>query len=129
MIYHIVTEADFRAQFNGLAYVPSSLPDDGFVHCALAASVIPVADDYFAGAPGRVLLLEIDPARLVSQLRYEAAAPIAGGGATHLSSASQFPHVYGPINLEAITGVGVLVRSEDGYAWPRGFLPLDSLRS
>ena len=126
MIYHIVIESDFRAQLKGPVYLPEGLYDDGFVHCALEPSVIPVANDYYAGAPGRVLLLEIDPARLASEIRYEAAAPIPGGGSSHLVSASHFPHVYGSINKEAITGVGVLGRGVGGYEWPRGFIPLDS---
>jgi uncharacterized protein (DUF952 family) len=126
MIYHIVIESDFRAQLKGPVYYPLGLHEHGFVHCAFETSVIPVANDYYAGAPGRVLLLEIDPARLASETRCEAAAPIAGGGSSHLASASQFPHVYGPIDREAITGVGVLGRTVGGYEWPRGFMPLDS---
>jgi uncharacterized protein (DUF952 family) len=126
MIYHIVVESDLRAQFDGRAYAPSGLHQDGFVHCASEPSVIPVANDYFAGAAGRVLVLEIDPTRLTSETRYEAAAPTAGAGSSHLASASEFPHVYGPINKEAITAVGVLGRTLGGYAWPGAFLPLDS---
>jgi len=126
MIYHIVIESEFRSQLEGPVYLPSGLSDDGFVHCALAPSVVPVANDYYADASGRVLLLEIDPSRLGSETRYEAAAPTAGGGSSHLASASQFPHVYGPINKEAITGVGVLDRTVGGYEWPRAFTPLDS---
>jgi uncharacterized protein len=129
MIYHIVPESDLRAQLTGLVYAPSSLHDEGFVHCAFEPSVIPVANDYFAGVPGRVLLLEIDPGRLASETRTEAAAPIAGGGSSHLAGASQFPHVYGPIDKEAITGVGVLGRTVGGYQWPRGFVPLDGFMS
>jgi len=126
MIYHIAIESDFRAQLEGSVYVPAGLHEDGFVHCALEPSVIPVANDYYADAPGRLLLLEIDPARLASETRYEEAAPIAGGGTSHLSSAPQFPHVYGPIHTDAILRVGVLSRTTDGYEWPRTFLPLDS---
>ena len=126
VIYHIVIESEFRSRLEGPIYLPADLPDDGFVHCALEPSVIPVANDYYAGASGRLLLLEIDPERLASETRYEAAAPTLGGGSSHLASASQFPHVYGPINKEAITGVGVLGRTVGGYEWPRGFTPLDS---
>ena len=126
MIYHLVIESDLCARLEGPVYVPAGLHDDGFVHCALEPSVIPVANDYYAGVPGRLLLLEIDPARLASEIRYEAAAPIPGGGTSHLSSAPQFPHVYGPINKDAITGVGVLGRTVAGYEWPRNFMPLDS---
>ncbi len=126
MIYHIVIESDFRAQLESTTYIPSGLPDDGFVHCALEPSVIPVANDYYAGTSGRLLLLEIDPRRLASETRYEAAAPTAGGGSSHLASAPRFPHVYGPIDKQAITSVGVLERTTGGYEWPRRFMPLDS---
>ncbi len=95
------------------------------MHCAFEIAVVPVANDYFAGATDRVLLLEIDPTRLTSETRYEEAAPTLSGGSSHLASASQFPHVYGPINRAAITAVGVLGRTLGGYAWPSRFLPLD----
>ncbi len=121
MIYHIVTESDLRAHVSGDTYTPASLKDVGFVHCALPASVIAVANDYFAAAAGPVLLLEIDPARLTSEVRYEAAAPIAGGGTSHLVRAALFPHVYGPINTQAIARVGVLGMMADGYRWPGEF--------
>ncbi len=126
MIYHIVIETDFRAEFDGRVYSPSGLREAGFVHCAFKPSVVPVANDYYAGATGRVLVLGIDPTRLTSESRYEAAAPIVGGGSSHLESASQFPHVYGPIDRAAITGVGVLGRTAGGFEWPGGFVPLDS---
>ena len=121
MIYHIVTESDLRAHLSGDTYTPASLRDFGFVHCALQSSVIAVANDYFAEAIGPVLLLEIDPERLISEVRYEAAAPIAGGGASHLVDAVLFPHIYGPIHTPAITRVGVLGVMADGYHWPGEF--------
>jgi uncharacterized protein (DUF952 family) len=124
MLYHVVTESNLRAQLSGDAYVPSDLDKQGFVHCSFAASVIPVANDYFAAASGSVLVLEIDPGKLTSEVRHETASPIAGGGASHLASASQFPHVYGPIDTDAITGVGVLGRSGEGYEWPAQFMAL-----
>ncbi len=126
MIYHIVIESDFLAQLDGAVYRPSNLDEDAFVHCALEPSVIPVANDYYADASGRLLLLEIDPARLASETRYEAAAPTAGAGSSHMASATEFPHVYGPIDKEAITRVGVLRRTAGGFEWPRAFMPLDS---
>ena len=121
MIYHIVTESDLRAHVSGDVYTPASLKDFGFVHCALQASVIAVANDYFGGAAEPVLLLEVDPERLTSDVRYEAAAPSAEAGTSHLVDAALFPHVYGPINTQAIVRVGVLGVTPDGYHWPSAF--------
>ena len=126
MIYHIVTESDLRANVSGDVYTPASLKDFGFVHCALQASVIAVANDYFSEAIEPVLLLEIDPERLTSEVRYEAPAPIAGGGASHLVPATLFPHVYGPIQTQAITRFGMLGVTPDGYQWPGEFEAWDA---
>ena len=127
MIYHIVTESDLRAHVSGDVYTPASLKDYGFVHCAFQASVIAVSNDYFGEAAESVLLLEIDPERLTSEVRYEAPAPIAGGGTAHLVDAALFPHVYGPINTRAIVRVGVLDVTPDGYHWPAEFEAWDAL--
>ncbi len=126
MIYHIVSESDFRSQLVGSTYVPASMHTDGFVHCSLEASVIPVANDYYAAVVGNLVLLEIDPDRLTSETRYEEAAPIAGGGTSHLTSSPQFPHVYGPIDTAAITRIGLLGKTTSGYAWPHAFTSLDT---
>ena len=126
MIYHIVTESDLRAHVSGDIYTPASLEDLGFVHCALQSSVIAVANDYFGGAAEPVLLLEVDPERLISEVRYEAPAPIEGGGTAHLVPATLFPHVYGPINTQAIARVGVLGVTPGGYQWPGEFEAWDA---
>lgn len=124
MIFHLALESDFRIQLGVDAYIPADLAEIGFVHCATRRSVLLVANDYFSDATGPVVLLEIDPAKLVSELRYEAAAPITGAGSSHLSSERQFPHIYGPVAREAITRVGQLGRTPDGFHWPSAFLEL-----
>ena len=121
MIYHIVGEADFRACNDGQRYLPADFAA-GFVHCAEEASVLPVANDYYAGVSGPLLLLRIDPARLKSPTRYEAAAPAPDAGTSHLTTAPVFPHVYGPIDLAAIDGIGILGKGERGYSWPVEFV-------
>jgi uncharacterized protein (DUF952 family) len=128
MIYHIVAEADFLACTDAQRYLPADFAASGFVHCALEASVLPVANDYYAAVAGLLLLLRIDPDRLTSETRYEAADPSAAAGTTHLASSSVFPHVYGPIDLAAIDGVGILTKGENGYGWPAEFLGLSFLR-
>ena len=120
-IYHIVTEADYREQSDERRYLPADFAASGFVHCALEASVIAVANDYYAAIDGVLLLLRIDPGRLSSPVRYEAAAPDPAAGSSHLATAAVFPHVYGPIDIEAIDGIGVLTRGVDGFAWPTEF--------
>lgn len=124
MIYHLAIDREFRTQIQDFVYRPKGLADVGFVHCAFEASVVPVANDYFADVAEPVLVLEIDPGKLTSETRCEAAAPIEGGGTAHLTSAKQFPHIYGPVNCDAITGVGVIVKRPDTYVWPDELIPM-----
>ncbi|HEX7492433.1 MAG TPA: DUF952 domain-containing protein [Candidatus Limnocylindrales bacterium] len=120
-IYHIVAEADYRAHNDGQRYLPPDFEASGFVHCALEASVLPVANDYYGGANGTLLVLRINPERLTSLTRYAAADPSPAAGASHLGTSPVFPHVYGPIDIAAVDGVGVLINGEHGYEWPTQF--------
>ena len=72
-------------------------------------------------------MLAIDVERLDVEVRFEAPAPIAGGGDAHLAEATTFPHVYGPIDRAAVTQVGTLVREGGRYGWPRSWHPLDEV--
>jgi uncharacterized protein (DUF952 family) len=127
MIYHLVPLSALRAGSSDRSYSPASLAQEGFVHCADEASVLPVADDYYADVSEPLLLLELDPARLGPETKYEAPAPIVGGGAKHLTPGTLFPHVYGPIELEAVERVGTLRTSPSGYLWPSGWSDLESV--
>jgi uncharacterized protein (DUF952 family) len=127
VIYHLVVEEDLPVCCDGQVYRPRSLAVDGFIHCSVESSVTPVANDYFRDAPGRLLLLRIDPSKLSAETRYERAAPPPGADLTHLDSAPAFPHVYGPIELGAVEGVGVLTKTASGYAWPEEFFPIETV--
>jgi uncharacterized protein (DUF952 family) len=60
------------------------------------------ANRFYAAAP-ELLLLHIDPERLASPLKTEAAG-----------SGEFFPHIYGPVNREAVVRVEPLQRGPDG---------------
>ena len=108
-IYHLTTASELREGLNDGAYRPRRFAADRFVHCTTGSdTTLLVARDYFALARERL------KARLV----YEPPAPLAGGGSAHLASATVFPHVYGPINADAIEAVGVLSRQGDDFGWP-----------
>jgi len=98
-IYHITSrKAWIDATRNG-AYRAPSLESEGFIHCSTAAQVLPVARNFFAGQNGLVLLV-IDTRRLESELRWESAAPLQG-----VAPGVTFPHIYGPIALDAVAQV------------------------
>lgn len=97
MIYHITPLENWqRAQQIG-QYTAASLESEGFIHASTREQVEDTAQLFYHGQTGLVLLA-IDPDRLRSELRYEA------GSAAH-GVKQLFPHVYGPINLEAVVEV------------------------
>lgn len=91
MIYHIAAQADWDNAQTAGAYTADSLASQGFIHCSTAAQVPGTAARFFAGRRD-LLLLTIDPARLAAELRYEEGEP-----------GQLFPHLYGPLNLDAVT--------------------------
>jgi uncharacterized protein (DUF952 family) len=91
---------------------------------ALEASVLPVANDYYSAVSEPLLLLRIDPDRLTSETKYEATSPSPDAGASYLATSPVFPHVYGPIDLAAIDGVGLQRRGRHGWEWPATFVSM-----
>jgi uncharacterized protein (DUF952 family) len=124
MIYHIVKEKDYLRLVKGDSYIPANFNENGFVHCALEASVISVANNYYSNTEDKLLLLKIDSSKLKSQTKYESAAPEKGPGTQQISTSSVFPHVYGPIDNASVEGIGVLLKEKNGYVWPKKFVPL-----
>jgi uncharacterized protein (DUF952 family) len=94
VIYHITSNTEWQtAQQKGF-YEAASLKDEGFIHCSQAAQVPGVLDRFFKGKTDLVKLV-IETGNLKSRLIYEWSPSIA----------DTFPHIYGPINLDAVTSV------------------------
>jgi uncharacterized protein (DUF952 family) len=68
-----------------------SLSSEGFIHCSTLEQVVRIANGMFAGA-NDLLLLRLNTEMLNSRIVYE---NLEGGD-------QQFPHVYGPIERDAI---------------------------
>jgi uncharacterized protein (DUF952 family) len=99
IIYHITSsKAWIDATRNG-AYAAPSLQTEGFIHCSTAVQVLPVARDFFAGQTGLVLLA-INSRKLEAEVKWESAAPPDG-----IAEGVPFPHIYGPIGLDAVVQV------------------------
>jgi uncharacterized protein (DUF952 family) len=86
-------------------YRPPSLEKEGFIHCSLEQQILEVANQFYRGIPGLVLLW-IDASRLKSKILFE--RPLD-------SSSELFPHIYGALNLDAVTSVVDFPTQEDGY--------------
>ncbi len=93
MIFHITPRSQWQqAQLEG-AYQAESLATEGFIHCSTAAQVVWVANRFYKGQ-SNLVLLGIDPERLRAELRYD-----------EIETGDRFPHLYGPLNLDAVVQV------------------------
>jgi uncharacterized protein (DUF952 family) len=111
MIYHLTSrQAWHKAQQRG-EYSAESLEMEGFIHCSTETQLLPVAEIFFKGQSD-IVLLKIDPSLLTSELRWE--PPSGGAPPPGVPEGDLFPHVYGPINLDAIVKVYDLESNPDG---------------
>lgn len=94
-ILHATFRTCWSAAQKAGAYTADSLASEGFIHCSKADQILRVANLLFAGQHGLVILV-VDPARLTSELRWDPGVDLA---------AELFPHIYGPINLDAVVSV------------------------
>ncbi len=108
-IYHITTKKDLRACTKDGNYIPEGFDRDGFIHCTGEPSVtLLVLKDYFttAAETEEILVLEIDTTLLESEVKFEAPAPLPVADTSHIKEAVLFPHIYGPVNINAVSRAG-----------------------
>ena len=102
IIMHITSREAWKAAQEAGRCTAPSLTSDGFIHCSTRSQVLPVAEKFYKGQTGLVILV-IDSTRLSSDLKWE--APSDGAPPSGVSASETFPHVYGPINLDAVVQV------------------------
>lgn len=108
MILHITSRAAWEdAQQRG-DYRAESLETEGFIHCSTPAQVLPVAENYYKGQSGLILLI-IEPALLSSALKWE--SPSGGTPPPGVPVGDPFPHIYGPVNLDAVVKITALEKN------------------
>jgi uncharacterized protein (DUF952 family) len=107
LIYHIAEPELWKTSAEAGTYAAPSLKSEGFIHCSFAHQVQRSLDKFFADADS-VIVLEIDPLMLQSELRFEPADD------------DTFPHIYGELNADAVVMAELLMRDEKGeLAFPR----------
>ncbi len=108
IILHITRRQQWEQARSAGAYRADTLDSEGFIHCSTIDQVIEVANAYYRGQRDLVLLL-IEAEKVAPEIRYEG-PPGEHAGA----DAPLFPHIYGPLNLEAVVGVVDFAPGEDG---------------
>lgn len=99
-VFHLTTAADWAAAQEQGSYTVStrgrSLTDEGFIHCSQEHQVAGTRERYFSDVQDLVLLV-IETDLLTSPWRTE---QLAG-------TDQPYPHVYGPVDLDAVVEVRV----------------------
>ncbi len=101
-LLHIISQENWERARELGELIDPSLESEGFIHCSYADQVLLPANALFSGQSD-LLLLVIDPAILSSALVIE----------DSYGSGTEFPHVYGPIELEAVISTVPFPASDD----------------
>ena len=114
MILHITARQSWEQALQTGVYRGDTLESEGFIHCSTPAQVADVANALYTGRRGLVVLC-IAEDEVQAEVRYE--RPEGGR--------ERYPHIYGPLNVDAVTQVLDLTPGEDG----RFQLPAETIRT
>jgi len=136
MILHLISQQAWSQLAPGQPYAPESLQTEGFIHCTAGdALMIEVANALYRSHPGEFLVLDIDETKVAAEVRWEAPAhpatitaeaaappeaaaeyglPDAAATGKPAQTTTTFPHIYGPLNRDAIVNIRRAVRAADG---------------
>ncbi len=113
IIYHLAFRSDWEAGVAAGEYRAPSLAEEGFIHASgNEAQMLGVASRLFAGRTD-LLALEVDTERLPE------GSPVVREPSR---SGEIYPHVYGPINPDAVVRIRVLMpdsEEQGGFALGR----------
>ncbi len=90
-IFHITSRESWESAKSSGTYVADTLKTEGFIHFSRPHQVLVVANSRFHGKSDLVLL-HVAQESVISPVKYEG------------PDKSPFPHVYGPLNIDAVIG-------------------------
>ena len=94
-IYHLISRQGLDAQSDSEFILDDANMASGFIHCCTAEQLPGVILRYFPGDNSNLMVVELNPDALSEELLWEPATDSDG----------LFPHIYGPINRDAIIDV------------------------
>ncbi len=113
LVYHITTRNAARESRLSGEYRPESLQTEGFIHFSQRHQVLGVANAFYRGQQNLVILV-VEPSRLKTELKYE--PPIHPSASDSAPPAENvFPHLYGPLNMDAVVEVIDFLPDKNGY--------------
>ena len=94
MIYHVINKTSWQEALQQGFYEAPSLATEGFIHLSTKDQVAGVLQRYYQNQTD-LLLLQVDESKLTAELKYEIAPSVN----------ELFPHLFGRLNLDAVTAV------------------------
>lgn len=111
-VFHIAEPDDWAEAVSAGAYAVStrgaSLVEVGYLHASRRHQVAGVLAALYADVTGDLLLLVIETDRLTARWQLD---DVPG-------SAEPFPHIYGPLNIDAVVDTLPLTRGQAGWVLP-----------
>jgi uncharacterized protein (DUF952 family) len=108
IIYHLVPIDYWEAQSADRPYVPTDFAREGFIHCTRGDEQLAVvANRYYWNDQRQWLVLVLDERAITAEIKYE---PGRDG--------LLYPHIYGPLNREAVIEVLPMPRDPDSVFQP-----------
>lgn len=105
-IFHICQKVDWQAAQDAGIYSPPSIETDGFIHFSRIEQVSKVANTFYKELPN-LILLHVIIENIIPKVKWEN------------SDGDVFPHVYGPLNLDAVMDVENMIPGEGGeFSYP-----------
>ncbi|MGN6484723.1 MAG: DUF952 domain-containing protein [Thermomicrobiales bacterium] len=100
--YHLVPADVWSEQKGATEYLPEAYPQDGFIHCTNGLDeLVKVANLFYTADPRTFLTLILKTGKITSDVRYD-------------DPNETYPHIYGPLNTDAVVGELVVSRDADG---------------
>ena len=100
--YHLVPTEVWQAQRDTGAYVPEAFQADGFIHATNGLDrLLWVANEFYTADTRPQTVLVLDVSKIIAPLRYD-------------DPEERFPHIYGPLNVDAVVGELSVERGDDG---------------
>ena len=105
-IFHIVEKNIWDIAIKKGIYKPLTLKESGFIHCSKADQTLEVAKSFYQDS-NHLIILRIKTSLVKPELKME--VPVEAP-----YSMIEYPHLYGPLNLDAVENEIPLTKNNSG---------------
>ena len=100
-IYLLSSQAEYQQALNKGTLVRDSLTNEGFIHATPRSQLTRLANKYYKDKL-QPLILVVNKTLILPEVKWE---PATGG---------LYPHIYGPLNMNAVTAIEEIAVNNDG---------------